>query len=151
MTERGTISMECLHEAMAQEEQDHILEQLNELSPAEWSILVALKRAQAKCPELSLTFEVLYDEYVHGFAASSRTHDAILSLSRSHSRTVLRAALDMLVARGIITTNAAEAGQTVAVREAIEMRIPLTRLPEWITRAGSSCPEALCKLTMEAL
>lgn len=135
---------------MLQEEKDYILEQLNELSTAEWSILVALKRAQAKCPELPLTFEVLYDEYVHGFATSSRTHDATLSLTRSHSRTVLRAALDMLVARGIITSNMAEAGQTVAVREAIEMRIPLARLPEWITQSESSCPEALCKLTMEA-
>lgn len=131
---------------------DSDLDQLSGLCVTEWCILIAMKRCLDKHPDETVNFDLLFEEYSNGFTASARTNDAA-ALARKFSRTVLRAAADMLVAKGIISVGKiAERGRcdTVNTREDISVRIPLGRLPEWLQRE-SSCPDVLKKLATEVL
>lgn len=136
------------------EEEDPTADRLPTLCVAEWCALVAMKRCAEKHPQDPVNFDRLYEEYSSGFAASARTNDAA-TLARKFSRTVLRAAVDMLVAKGIIQTGRSHdrgglGGETVGTREDICSRFPLGRLPELLPM-DSSCPDVLRRLATEVL
>lgn len=120
------------------------------LCVAEWCALIALKRAQSKSPDAPVNFEVLYEEYAHGFAASASSSEAPL-LARKFSRTVLRSAVDMLVARGVLAVaGQARQLQSVEPRQELQARLPLSQLAEWLG-GDETCPTVLRKLAAEAL
>ena len=124
-------------------------DRLPDLAISEWCALVAHKRAHDKCPAEPVTFDVLYDEYSHGFASSGRTQDGG-ALSRRFSRTVMRAAVDMLVARGLFASTGSHAGETIDTREELHPRLPTVLLPD-LAKASRTCPSPLKKLAAEVL
>jgi hypothetical protein len=130
----------------SQESNDH----LPDLSMAEWCALIALKRASNKHPEESINFDMLFTEYSQGFAASAKINDGAL-IARKFSRTVMRAALDMLVGRGIVQSAKSEMGETIDTRETLLARIPLVQIPELLSRFPNDCPSPLKKLAAESL
>lgn len=128
------------------------------LSLAEQCVLVACKRAASKCPGEPVTFDALFDEYALGFGASATVHDGSL-LGARFSRPVMRAAVDGLLAKGVLHRGeaggqgaGAPSSMTVDTREEIHCRWPLSVLPELLLQAASgSSSESLRKLAAEAL
>jgi hypothetical protein len=122
---------------------------LPDLAITEWCVLVAIKRARDKNPDDLVNFDVLYEEYNNGFAASGKTQDGA-ALARRFSRTVIRAAVDMLIARGILKSARSDLGETIDTREELFAILPLVLLPE-LVKSNRTCPSPLKKLATEVL
>jgi len=122
----------------------HGVDALPTFSLAEQCAIVALKRAVDKVPSESVTFDALYEEYSAGFPASAKVEDAIV-LARKFNRIVLRAAVDNLVASGILNVASSDSNRTTDTRQAIHFKLPLCLLPKVIP----DCPISLCKLAEE--
>lgn len=127
------------------------------LSLAEQCALVACKRAAEKCPEQPVTFDALFDEYALGFGASAKVHDGAF-LGARFGRSVMRAAVDGLLAKGILCRGEPDNPRTGAssltadTREAIHCRWPLSTLSELMLGSdGSGASDSLRKLATEIL
>ena len=122
----------------------HDVDTLPILSLAEQCVIVALKRTIDKAPSENVTFDAVYDEYSTGFPASSKVEDAVV-LARKFNRIVLRAAVDNLVKKGILSITSSDSNQTMDTRQVIHFKLPLCLLPKVIP----DCPVSLCKLAEE--
>lgn len=127
------------------------------LSLAEQCALVACKRVADKCPGEPVTFDALFDEYALGFGTSAKVHDGAL-LGARFSRSVMRTAVDGLLAKGILyrgdpdTLRTGISSMTVDTREEIHCRWPLSTLPNLMLRPdGSGASDSLRKLASEIL
>ena len=148
-TNKTEIDLDLIISSVEEWQGIHEEDSLPDLAITEWCVLVAIKRAKDKNPDDPVNFDVLYDEYNSGFAASGKTQNSA-ALARRFSRTVIRAAVDMLVARGILKSARSDLGETIDTREELFTTLPLVLLPE-LVKFSRTCSSPLKKLATEVL
>lgn len=132
-------------------------DRLPALSLAEKCVLVACKRTANKCPDEPVTFDALFDEYALGFGTSAKVQDGAL-LGARFSRPVMRAAVDGLLAKGVLHQGEPDGHRprtsftTVDTRGEIHCKWPLSVVPELLLRtADGGASDTLIKLAAEVL
>lgn len=141
----ASLDVDLIHSNVAPQD-----EVIDGLSVAEWCVLIAIRRARQKNPEALVNFDVLFDEYRVGFAASAKINDGAMWASK-FTRPIIHAAVDTLITKGWLRTSKSDTGETVDTREELYTRIPLGHLPELLASVSNNCPSPLKKLATEIL